>query len=155
MKTFFYAVVVLAIMGYALKSYGVFENYFEKEPKYTDYKEACEQGNFKEAYIIVDRLKKEMLDFESDHGYELGYHWDSHVTKLKILKQKYEDARHYVILRETSYLLEHNGLDALPQIAFTVKENDASWVYKDLISIAISLGDEELEQRLRKLSDID
>lgn len=150
-----YQIVMLCAMSFALVGCSSSTENNSETNYEVDYKEACEQGNFKEAYIIVDRLKKEMLDFESDNGYELGNHYDRYVTKLKILKQKYEDARHYVILRETSYLLEHNGLDALPQIAFTVKENDASWVYKDLISIAISLGDEELEQRLRKLSDID
>ena len=33
-----------------------------------------------------------------------------------------------------------------------VKEHNAEWVYKDLIDIAVAMGNEELENRLQKLA---
>ena len=68
--------------------------------------------------------------------------------------QLYEDAVNYVILQEATSVLESQGLEGMPKIAFIVKEHNADWLYKDLVDIAEAMGNEDLVIRLNKLAGI-
>lgn len=148
-----YQIIMLCAMGIALASCGGGST-TEKE----HYKEACEQHDFQKAYSIVNELKKEMQEYENENAYEIRsgeegmvFGQDEFAT-YKNLKENYEEAEHYVVLQEATYILESQGLDGLVKISMVVKEHNAQWVYAELIDIAVAMGNEELENRLQKLA---
>ena len=152
-----YQIIMLCAMGIALASCGGGST-TEKEPEHTDYKEACEQHDFQKAYSIVNELKKEMQEYENENadiisvgkkGWSYG---QDELATYKNLKENYEEAEHYVVLQEATYILESQGLDGLVKISMVVKEHDAQWVYDDLIDIAVAMGNDEWENRLQKLA---
>lgn len=96
------------------------------ESLHNDYVKACEEYNFEEAYKIVNEINT--IDI-----------------------REAPKAEKYVVLHEATHVLEDEGVNGLTRIAFIAKEHNAQWLYKDLLDIAISSGDEELEARLRKL----
>ena len=154
-----YQIIMFCAMGIALASCGSGST-TEKEPEYTDYKEACEQHDFQKAYSIVNELKKEMQEYENENADQIrdgeegwSYGQDEFAT-YKNLKENYEEAEHYVVLQEATYILESQGLDGLVKISMVVKEHDAQWVYDDLIDIAVAMGNEDLVIRLNKLAGI-
>ena len=152
-----YQIIMLCAMSIALASCGGGST-TEKEPEPTDYKEACEQHDFQKAYSIVNELKKEMQEYENENANAISdgerglFYGQDEVATYKNLKENYEEAEHYVVLQEATYILESQGLDGLVKISMVVKEHDAQWVYADLIDIAVAMGNEELENRLQKLA---
>ena len=154
-----YQIIMFCAMGIALASCGSGST-TEKEPEPTDYKEACEQHDFQKAYSIVNELKKEMQEYENENADQIrdgeegwSYGQDEFAT-YENLKENYEEAEHYVVLQEATYILESQGLDGLVKISMVVKEHDAQWVYADLIDIAVAMGNEDLVIRLKKLAGI-
>lgn len=150
-----YQIIMLCAMGIALASCGGGST-TEKE----HYKEACEQHDFQKAYSIVNELKKEMQEYENENAYEIScgetgapFGQDEFAT-YKNLKENYEEAEHYVVLQEATYILESQGLDGLVKISMVVKEHNAQWVYAELIDIAVAMGNEDLVIRLKKLAGI-
>lgn len=91
----------------------------------TEYKEYCEKGEFQEAYEACNKLER--------------------------YKSTSEDER-YIIIHEATSVLESQGVEGLPKIAFIVKEHNADWLYKELVDIAEAMGNDELENRLKKLA---
>lgn len=154
-----YQIIMFCAMGIALASCGSGST-TEKEPEPTDYKEACEQHDFQKAYSFVNELKKEMQEYENENADQIrdgeegwSYGQDEFAT-YENLKENYEEAEHYVVLQEATYILESQGLDGLVKISMVVKEHDAQWVYDDLIDIAVAMGNEDLVIRLNKLAGI-
>ena len=154
-----YQIIMFCAMGIALASCGGGST-TEKEPEPTDYKEACEQHDFQKAYSFVNELKKEMQEYENENADQIrdgeegwSYGQDEFAT-YENLKENYEEAEHYVVLQEATYILESQGLDGLVKISMVVKEHDAQWVYDDLIDIAVAMGNEDLVIRLNKLAGI-
>lgn len=155
-----YQIIMLCAMGIALASCGGGST-TESGSTTENYKEACEQHEFQKAYSFVNELKKEMQDFENRYGREIqdcreGF-WtlgQGKLTEFENLKKNLEDAEHYVVLQETTYILESQGLEGLVKISMVVKEHNAEWVYKDLIDIAVAMGNEDLVIRLKKLAGI-
>ena len=154
-----YQIIMLCAMSIALASCGGGST-TEKEPEPTDYKEACEQHDFQKAYSFVNELKKEMQEYENENADQIrdgeegwSYGQDEFAT-YENLKENYEEAEHYVVLQEATYILESQGLDGLVKISMVVKEHDAQWVYDDLIDIAVAMGNEDLVIRLNKLAGI-
>lgn len=140
-----YQIIMLCAMGIALASCGggsTTENY----------KEACEQHEFQKAYSFVNELKKEMQEYQNQNGTAIKFDCGNETAQYNNLKNNYEEAEHYVVLQEATYILESQGLDGLVKISMVVKEHDAQWVYADLIDIAVAMGNEELENRLQKLA---
>ena len=154
-----YQIIMFCAMGIALASCGSGKT-TKKEPEPTDYKEACEQHDFQKAYSFVNELKKEMQEYENENADQIrdgeegwSYGQDEFAT-YENLKENYEEAEHYVVLQEATYILESQGLEGLLKIAMIVKEHNAQWVYDDLIDIAVAMGNEDLAIRLNKLAGI-
>lgn len=156
---------------------------------YDDYKEACEDMAWLEAYKLCEKIKaeaesmtrdvekaqKKAQDAYADYReaktsrliprsqssklYEeykgLQDIADSKKEQQEEKLQLYKAAVDYVILQEATSVLESQGLEGMPKIAFIVKEHDAKWVYKDLIDIAVAMGDDELVDRMKKLAGND
>ena len=93
-----------------------------------------------------------MQEYQNQKGYEIKHNWGDETAKYNNLKNNYEEAKHYVVLQEATYILESQGLEGLVKIAMVVKEHNAQWVYADLIDIAVAMGNDELEYRLQKLA---
>lgn len=150
-----YQIIILCTMGVAL----VGCEGISIGNSNVDYKEACEQGDFQKAYAAVNKLKKEMQDFENRYGKEIRYcregYWnigEGKLSEFENLENNYKDAEYYVVLQEATYILESQGLDGLVKIAMIVKEHHAEWVYDDLIDIAVAMGNDELVDRMKKLA---
>lgn len=92
-----------------------------------EYRDYCEKGEFQEAYESCKKLERYKLTAEDEK---------------------------YIIIHEATSVLESQGVEGLPKIAFIVKEHNAEWLYKDLADIAVSMGNDELERRLKKLAGI-
>ena len=158
MKKIFLIIILCAISFAIARSCGggsTTENYTTE-----NYKEACEQHDFQKAYSIVNELKKEMQEYENENAHEiscgktgLAFGQDEFAT-YKNLKENYEEAEHYVVLQEATYILESQELDGLVKISMVVKEHNAQWVYAELIDIAVAMGNEDLVIRLKKLAGI-
>ena len=127
-----------------------------------DYKKACELGEIEKAYAIVEDMKIEMQEYENENKKDIEDGKDSARTwrvprkkfaKFTNLKSNYEEALHYVVLYESTKLLEDNGVEGLTRIAFIVKEHNAPWVYGDLLDLAKAMGDDVLVERLEKLAE--
>ncbi|MDO4497237.1 MAG: hypothetical protein Q4B58_05350 [Bacteroidales bacterium] len=82
---------------------------------------ACDENNFAEAYMLSDKLE-----------------------------DKREDIK-YIVRRECIFNLEKNGENSLPKIVTIVSEQNASWVYNDLLKVAIVMGNEPLAKKLFNL----
>ncbi|MCF2634617.1 hypothetical protein [Prevotellamassilia timonensis] len=146
-----FLIIILCAIGFAIaRSCGggsTTENYTTE-----NYKEACEQHEFQKAYSFVNELKKEMQEYQNQNGTAIKFDCGDETAQYNNLKNNYEEAEHYVVLQEATYILESQGLDGLVKISMVVKEHDAQWVYADLIDIAVAMGNEELENRLQKLA---
>lgn len=144
-----YQIIMLCAMSVAIASCSDSSN----SNSHGDYKEACEEGDYQKAYSIINELKHEMQEYENENAEDMaGLRPDR--DKLAIyrnLQKNFEDAEHYVVLQEATYILESQGMEGLTKIALIVKEHDAEWVYKDLADIAIAMGNDSLETRLEKL----
>lgn len=150
-----YQIIILCAMGVALVSCGGCST---TETSNEDYKEACEQHDFQKAYSIVNELKNEMQEYENKNAKDITlgreYKWvgTEELATYDNLKDNYEEAEHYVVLQEATYILESQGLDGLVKIAMIVKEHNAKWVYNDLIDIAVAMGNEEMANRMKELA---
>lgn len=155
---------------------------------YDDYKEACENKAWIEAYKLCEEIKAEAESITRDiekaqekaqeaygdyreakasrftHRSRSAKLYEEYEGLQKIVYSKekqqaeklqlYEDAVNYVILQEATSVLESQGLEGMPKIAFIVKEHNADWLYKDLVDIAEAMGNEDLVIRLNKLAGI-
>lgn len=92
-----------------------------------EYRDYCEKGEFQEAYESCKKLER--------------------------YKRTAEDEK-YIIIHEATSVLESQGVEGLPKIAFIIKEHNADWLYKDLVDIAEAMGNEDLVIRLKKLAGI-
>lgn len=152
--------IILAIIGSSMLSCGGSSenksNNILIEPT-DNYKTACEEGDFQKAYKIVAELKTTMQDYQNEHasliGYGPGTIGAEAFATYENLKLNYEEAERYVVLQEAISIIENQGIEGLPKIAFMVKEHNAIWVYNDLIDMAVAMGDETLEARLKKLAN--
>lgn len=157
-----YQIIMICAMGIALVSCGGGRKSDSKKVSAADYRAACEQGDFLKAYSIVDEIKLKMQEYENSYAKDINeglsrgsyaVSWEQErAAKFTNLKQNFEDAEHYVVLQECTYILESLGFEGLVKIAMTVKEHKADWVYKDLIDIAVAMDNEALADRLRKLA---
>lgn len=111
---------------------------------------ACEELDFQKAYGIVLELKKISDDYDVKHSSSFS---DEIKQRNFYLWKSYKDAEKYVVLQEAIYIIENQGVEGLPRISVIVKEHEAGWVYNELIDIAIALGDETLEARLKNLAN--
>lgn len=59
-----------------------------------------------------------------------------------------------VVKKEAQYVLETQGESGLVRISMIVNEHNASWVYQDILNMAISMGNEELATKIYKMSDV-
>ena len=124
-----------------------------------NYRQACEEQDFSKAYNIVDQLKQISL--------EKNLEWKEAQSKYGTMSRKqegpYEEyvaaeaeadkAYRYVVLQEAMLLLEKGDDGSLMRIVGLAKEHDAdSWIYDELIDIANKIGNEELANRLKKMS---
>ncbi|MCQ2223726.1 MAG: hypothetical protein MJZ35_08070 [Bacteroidaceae bacterium] len=66
---------------------------------------------------------------------------------------EYSEEAKTVVKKEAQYVLENQGESGLVRIAMIVDEHDASWVYPDLLNMAISMGNESLSCKISKLCD--
>lgn len=92
-----------------------------------EYRDYCEKGEFQKAYESCKKLER--------------------YTRT-------EEDEKYIIIHEATSVLESQGVEGLPKIAFIVKEHNADWLYKDLVDIAEAMGNEDLVIRLKKLAGI-
>lgn len=92
-----------------------------------EYKENCEQGDYAKAYEVCKKMER--------------------------YKSTADDEK-YIVMHEATSVLESQGVEGLPRIAFIVKEHNADWLYKDLVDIAEAMGNEDLVIRLKKLAGI-
>lgn len=152
-----YRIIMLCVMAVALASCG---GSSPEEIGPAEYKEACEQVDFIKAYSVVNKLKDKMQNYERDHinmikNANKGW-WISqpYITEYYNLKNNYEEAEHYVVLQEATYILESQGLEGITKITMIVKEHNAKWVYKDLIDIAVAMGNDEMAVRMKELAGI-
>ena len=70
-------------------------------------------------------------------------------VKYNAAMSEYEEACRFVVLQETMSELEQGNL---MRIAAIVKEQNADWVYEELIQIAESIGEKELSQKLTEMA---
>ncbi len=117
-----------------------------------DYKKACSEKDWPKAYSIVDKLKQEALPhyekWQSANGTRYGWAIEAEVN-YNAAMSKYEEAYRYVVLQETMSELEQGNL---MRIAAIVKEQNADWVYEELIQIAESIGEKDLSQKLTEMA---
>lgn len=153
-----YLIIMLCVMAVALASCGG-SSTAEKEPEEPeDYIEACEQGEFIKAYSVVNKLKGKMQNYENGHAGNIQWGREGlsigmdELATYNNLKKNFEDAERYVVLQEATFILESQGLEGMTKIAMIVKEHDAKWLYKDLIDIAIAMGNDEMADRMKKLA---
>ena len=121
-----------------------------------DYKKACFNKDWPKAYEIVDKLQDIAIEknakwreIQSDHGTE-SLEQKPAKDDFQFAVYKYEDAKRYVVLQESMSELEQGNL---MRIAAIVKEQNAPWVYKELISIAKSIGEQDLVDKLTSMSE--
>ena len=117
-----------------------------------EYKNACEEGDYKTAYLIVSELKNDVQNYANSYSSAIQYGTEEY-KKYNYLREKYEESERYVVRHQVTGILENKGKAGLPSIAKIVKEYNAKWVYHDLIDIAVAMGDDKLEARLRKLAN--
>ena len=117
-----------------------------------DYKKACSEKDWPKAYSIVDKLKQEALPYyekwQKANGTRYSWAIEAEVNYYAAVS-KYEEAYRYVVLQETMSELEQGNL---MRIAAIVKEQNADWVYEELIQIAESIGEKDLSQKLTEMA---
>ncbi len=128
-----------------------------------DYKKACVEKDFDKANSIVDYLKKDYEEKYAQYKKEegstnfVGQHDWGKINELKALYQaanlEWHTAERYVILQEAMTLLEQGDDGSLMRIVGLAKEHNAdNWLYPELIDMANKIGNEELANRLKKMS---
>jgi hypothetical protein len=99
---------------------------------YEDFQDACSEHNWEEAHKIVKKL--EVQD-----------------SKLPWGSNEYVKACKTVVLQESLSIIEEHGVNGLVRIVGLIKEYDADWVYRELLDVAIKIGDKELATRLSEM----
>lgn len=123
-----------------------------------DYKKACDANDYELAHEMLTAMNGDLLKYQEDNKdamegalgkHSLVYRSDEEKVRLfETYYNEYKEIERYVILHETTYILESQGLAGLPRIAFLVKQYDADWLYDSLQDIALSLGNKEIITRL-------
>ena len=117
-----------------------------------DYKKACAEKDWPKAYAIVDKLEAEAnpyyVEWKKANGTRHSWAIEAQ-EKYYASMRKYEEAKRYVVLQEAMSELEQGNL---MRIAAIVKEQDATWVYKELIEICESIGDDDLTQKIKRMA---
>ena len=127
-----------------------------------DFRKACELKEFLTAYKIVDKLKeftserkvkadKEAQAAEKGYSYAIGY-----VSKYKEAQKVSDEAERYVILQESMFVLESEGVNGLMRIVGIAKEhNSEDWLYPELLDVAKKIGDSDLAERLQNMINLE
>lgn len=120
-----------------------------------DYRKACAEKDWPKAYSIVEKYHGIVVDKneiwrkkQADYGTKSRKQQIAY-DNLIFAQNDYQEAYRYVVLQEAMSELEQGNL---MRIAAIVKEQQASWVYKELIQIAESIGDKELAQKLNDMA---
>ncbi|MBQ0018714.1 MAG: hypothetical protein KBS63_05905 [Clostridiales bacterium] len=58
-----------------------------------------------------------------------------------------------VVSKEAAYVLEEQGEAGLVRLQMIVNEHDASWLYLDMLKMAISMGNESLAMKIYKMGN--
>lgn len=150
-------IVVLCVATVMLAGCGSKDNTPQEttpEASCNDYKKLCEQGEFQKAYSIVEKYKADMQKYNVAHAaaIKLGEKGISDYTRnseaYKSLRNKYEEAKKYVVLQESIYIIENQSINGITRLMVVAKEHDANWLFKELVDVAVGLGDEDLIERL-------
>lgn len=64
-----------------------------------------------------------------------------------------EEDINFVVKQEAAYVLESQGEKGLVRLQMIVNEHNASWLYLDMLKVAISMGDETLATKLYKMGN--
>lgn len=110
---------------------------------------ACENRDWSKAYEILDRYKKNMENAYTRYQESKGILYDGADERAEYYRENsnYLDARKYIVVQECVYLLESDGISALPRIHMVMKEHDCDY-YDDIIEIAITMNNPDLVQQL-------
>lgn len=153
MKKFLFLLVVAAgAVFYYLNSGSDFKS-FE-----ADYKKACDANDYVLAHEMLTAMNGDLLKYQEDNkdamegalgNHSLVYRSDEEKVRLfDTYYNEYKEIERYVILHEATYILESQGLAGLPRISFLAKQYKADWLYDSLQDIALSLGNDEIINRL-------
>ena len=123
-----------------------------------DYRKACTNRDWDNAYKIVDGLNKlaqgELVEYEYNNA--KGGLWEAetaeHKAKYESAKESYEEALRYVVLQEAMVTLEESGENGIMRIVAIAKEHEAEdWLYKEMLDVAKKIGDDGLADRFQKI----
>lgn len=102
------------------------------------------------ALVSCDSIKKSRLnDALENNDFVKAYQY----AKALEESNQGEDFLSEVIKKEAQYVLDNQGEAGLVRISMIVNEHNASWVYLDVLKMAISMGDESIATKLYKMSD--
>ena len=124
-----------------------------------DYKKACTNQDWDNAYKIVDRLNEsvqyELKEYEfwkASSEEDAAAVAAARKAKYESAKKLYEEALRYVVLQEAMVTLEENGKDGIMRIVAIAKEHNAEgWLYKEMLDVAKKIGDDGLVDRFQKI----
>jgi hypothetical protein len=130
-----------------------------------DFRKACELKEYLTAYKIVDKFNDEASRFkanmekyralaERDKGWT-NYYSEAKARYEESLK-KYIDTKKYVVLQESLFVLESEGVNGLMRIVGIAKEHDSEdWLYTELLDVAKKIGDSDLTERLQNMINLE
>ena len=158
-KNILYSVLVLSFFATFISCGGADKK--SEEGSYEsyegDYKKACTNRDWDNAYKIVDELNKsaqnelETYEMYKARGYDHGG-IAAHKVSYESAKKLYEEALRYVVLQEAMVTLEENGEKGIMRIVAIAKEHEAeSWLYKEMLDVAKKIGDDGLADRFKKI----
>ena len=164
-KNLLYSVLVLSIFATYVSCGGAdkkSEEVESEERSYSsyngDYRKACTNQDWDNAYKIVDGLNKsaqyELKEYEgikAEYSEKDGYTVE-HKVKYESAKKSYEEALRYVVLQEAMVTLEESGENGIMRIVAIAKEHEAEdWLYKEMLDVAKKIGDDGLADRFKKI----
>ena len=164
-KNLLYSVLVLSFFATFISCGGAdkkSEEVKSEERSYTsyngDYRKACTNRDWDNAYKIVDGLNnsvqnklKEYEGRKTEYGEKYRYTAEYKV-EYESAKKLYEEAFHYVVLQEAMVTLEENGENGIMRIVAIAKEHEAEgWLYKEMLDVAKKIGDDGLADRFQKI----
>ena len=123
-----------------------------------DYRKACTNQDWDNAYEIVDELNKPVQYYlkEYEHRKASKGEKDGYTAEYKAqyesAKKSYEEALRYVVLQEAMVTLEESGENGIMRIVAIAKEHKAEdWLYKEMLDVAKKIGDDGLTDRFKKI----
>lgn len=166
MKNIFLS-TLLCLGFFSLISCGGDTNYEKDYKNYEkDYKDACAEQDWEKAYQWVEKYKEEAdknrIEAESVNpgwygsGKSGRKRYRAAIEKYEDLAEfyqsKYEEGIRYVAFQECIYVIENHGINGMLRVIGIAKEHNLeNWLYPELLDVARKIGDEELEERFKKI----